>query len=75
MRVFSDRMINTQDSKTFEKLMEKIVLKEWGEDWNNIAKTSHGNIIFVIVRFLLYLGFIRSINSHGIQKVTDGYLH
>jgi hypothetical protein len=27
--------------------MEKIVLKEWGEDWNNIARTAHGNIIFV----------------------------
>jgi hypothetical protein len=29
--------------------MEKVVAKEWGENWNNIAKTSHGNIIFVFL--------------------------
>ena len=58
-----------------------LTVKVWNEvdmQMGNYVRGKFSEIFilwFVIVRFLLYLGFIRSINSHGIQKVTDGYLH
>jgi hypothetical protein len=47
LRVFSDRMINNEDQRYFEKLMAQIVQSEWGRDWQTISGGNTESMIWV----------------------------